>query len=208
MTNRSVHQFIAIGLLAAFSAAIPATAQTFKGGKTAYSTPDGKWVSARIEVGPEQIQIFHRRGKDPSGDTLVAKFDRLATNEEVVHRQTAETQRRVKRGLIFGITSGAILAGTNIGLRAAADKVDDRVQGGTVQAVTTQVQDKLPLATLIAAGGLAALAIKRGMGKVDRPRRHLRQGLTKITLRLPQKQLGRFDAAMDRFGAVSKAVSE
>ena len=208
MSNLSIQRFSIVGLIAISTAAAPAFGQRFQGGKTAFLSPDGKWVKARIEVGPEQIQVFQKRGKKPDGDTLVAKFDRVGSDQDVVHRQTAETQRRVKRGIIFGVTSGVILAGVNIGLRLAADEVDERASGGTARAVTGQVRDKLPLATLIAAGGFAALAIKRGMGKVDRPRRHLRQGTRDITLRIPLKDLGRFDMAMDRFGAVSKGVEE
>ena len=208
MAILSVQRFLASGLLAALAAAAPGLGQTFKGGKTAYRSPDGKWISARIEVGPEQVQVFQKRGKNPAGDTLVAKFDRLATDEDIVHRQTAETERRVKQGVIFGLTSGAILAGINIGIGVAADKVDENVSGETVQKVTGQLRDKLPLATLIAAGGLTALAIKRGRSKVDRPRRHLRQGTRDISLRLPLKELGRFDMAMDRFGAVAPTVEE
>ena len=105
-----------------------------------------------------------------------------------------------------------VLAGANIALRRVADEVDEAAYeaddefngvGDTVGSVTSQVCDKLPLATLIAGGGLGALAIVRGMGKVDRPRRHLKQGLTEITLRIARKDLGRFDLAMDGFGAAS-----
>ena len=179
----------------------PALAETFQGGNTAFRTPDGKWVKARIEV-------FQKRGKRPDRDTLVAKFERISSDEELVHFQTVETQRRWKRGVV----SGVLLAGANIALRKVADKVDEEAHeaddefngvGDTVGSVTNQVRDKLTLATLIAGGGLGALAILRGMGKVDRPRRHLRQGLQEITLRIAPKDLGRFDLAMDGFGAAS-----
>ena len=206
MRNLSIQRFLGIGLIVMAATANPAFGQRFQGGNTAFMTPDGKWVKARVDVGPERIEVYQKRGKRPDGDTLVAKFDRLSSDEDVVHRRTAETHRRVKRGVIFGVVTGAVLAGVNIGLREAADKVDEEFSGNTARAVTGQVRDKLPLATLIAAGGLAALAVKRGMGKVDRPRRHLRQGTTDITLRIPPKDLGRFDMAMDRFGAVYKGL--
>ena len=77
------------------------------------SAPASRWVSSRSKSSKKE-------GKNPAGDTLVTKFDRVATDEDIVHRQTAGTERRVKQGVIFALTSGAILAGINIGLGVAA----------------------------------------------------------------------------------------
>ena len=212
MTTLSIGRFLSICLFVMATAVNPALAERFQGGNTAFRTPDGKWVKARIEVGPERIEVFHKRGRRPDRDTLVAKFERVSSEADLAYLQTVETHRRWKRGVIFGVVSGVVLAGANIALRRVADEVDEAAHeaddefngvGDTVGSVTSQVRDKLPLATLVAAGGLGALAIVRGMGKVDRPRRHLKQGLTEVTLRIARKDLGRFDLAMEGFGAAS-----
>ena len=206
MAIRSIQRFPEGGILAAFVATEPTLGQTFKGGKTTCRSAHSKWFSAPIEVAPEQVLVFQKRGKSSASDTPVAKFDRVSWDEEVASRQTADTERQVKQGVVFAVTNGATLAKMNFGMGLAAEKVDESVSGETLQKVTGPVRDKLSLASLIAARGLAALSLKRGIGKSDRPLRAVKQVSRDITLRLALEEFGRFDMAMDRFRCGGRVI--
>lgn len=202
MRQPPLQSIVVIGMIA-LATALPASSETFQQGNTAFRTPDGKWMKARIEVSSEKVEVFHRKL-----GTLVAQFDR-ANPERPKYLQTTEVYRRVGRGVVFGVVSGVVLAGVNIGIRAALDAVDEEltdefnghngIGADSFEDETQEIREKLPLATLIAGGALGAIAILRGMGKGERQRRQITQGTSKVTLRIRRKDLGRFDMALDRF---------
>ena len=78
----SVQRFLAGGPLAAFLPVSPPLGQAFKGDKTACAFPDGNSINARDEVAPEQVLAFQARWEKPASETLVAKFDRVASADD------------------------------------------------------------------------------------------------------------------------------